>query len=214
MLTTVRSIIYYHIHRLLESMVQMADIISRIAEMRGSMHVFPLNDDCREKILDIESDIKAALGIKVINEGVKECLSREHVVCIIKKASFRPPPEPTVMLLSDDGVVLGEEVLPHYKKEFLANVKEDIIWLSEEFVMYPERKGNRSESFIMPPVSFPEVEEGSTPPMALSSDLFSYEKYQRPHPAARFSGMSGSSHDILYRIDNRDGNAHAQNIKR
>ncbi len=159
MLTTVRSIIYYHIHRLLESMVQMADIISRIAEMRGSMHVFPLNDDCREKILDIESDIKAALGIKVINEGVKECLSREHVVCIIKKASFRPPPEPTVMLLSDDGVVLGEEVLPYYKKEFLANVKEDIIWLSEEFVMYPERKGNRSESFIMPPVSFPEVEE-------------------------------------------------------
>lgn len=140
-------------------MVKMANIISRIKEMRGSVYVFPLNEECRERILDIEGNITGVLGIKVINKGVDECLKRQHVVCIIKKASFRPPPEPTVMLISDDGVVLGEEILPHFKKEFLANVKEDIIWLSEEFVMYPERKGNKSEYFIMPPVSFPEVEE-------------------------------------------------------
>ena len=116
-----------------------------IKEMRGVVHAFPLNVECREKILEIESNITAALGIKVINEGVIECLKRQYIICIIKRASFRPPPEPTVMLISDDGVVLGEEVLPHFKKEFLANVKEDIIWLSEEFVMYPERKGQRKE---------------------------------------------------------------------
>jgi len=140
-------------------MVNLADIFSRIKEMRGVVHAFPLNVECREKILEIESNITAALGIKVINEGVIECLKRQYIICIIKRASFRPPPEPTVMLISDDGVVLGEEVLPHFKKEFLANVKEDIIWLSEEFVMYPERKGQRKEYFVMPPVSFPEVEE-------------------------------------------------------
>ena len=137
----------------------MADIVSRLEELRGAVHVFPLNGECREKILSIESNIKAALGIKVINKGVTECLSRQHVLCIIKRASFRPPPEPTVMLISDDGVVLGEEILPHRKKEFLESVKEDIIWLSDEFVMYPGRKGERGESFVMPPVSFPEVEE-------------------------------------------------------
>ena len=137
----------------------MVDIISRLEELRGTVYVFPLNGDCREKILGIEHNITAALGIKVINKGVTECLNRQYVLCIIKKASFRPPPEPTVMLISDDGVVLGEEILPHYKKEFLANVKEETIWLSEEFVMYPNRKGQRSEYFVMPPVSFPEVEE-------------------------------------------------------
>jgi len=140
-------------------MVQMTDIVSRIKEMRGVVHVFPLNDECREKIWDIEKNIKGALGIRVINEGVRECLDRKHVICIIKKASFRPPPEPTVMLISNDGVVLGEEVLPYCKKQFLENCKEDIIWLSEEFVMYPGRRGDRSEAFVMPPVSFPEVTE-------------------------------------------------------
>ena len=140
-------------------MVQMADLISLLEGMKGTVHAFPLNAECREKILKIESNIKAALGIKVINTGVTECLNRQHVLCIIKRASFRPPPEPTVILLSDDGVVLGEEILPHCKKEFLENNKEDIIWLSEEFVMYPGRKGERSEAFVMPPVSFPEIEE-------------------------------------------------------
>ncbi len=140
-------------------MAKMSDVVARLKEMKGTIHVFPLSDSCRSKIVDIEKDIKATLGIPVINMGVEKCLERKYVVCIIKKASFRPPPEPTVMLLSDDGIVLGEEVLPNRMKEFLATNKEEIIWLSEEFVMYPERKGKEREFFVMPPVSFPEVTE-------------------------------------------------------
>jgi len=138
-------------------MAKMSDVIARLKEMKGTVHAFALEDDCRAKISDIEKDIKAALGIPVINIGVEKCLERKYVVCIIKKANFRPPPEATVVLISDDGTVLGEEVLPHRKKEFMANNKEEIIWLSEEFVMYPDRKGNQKEFFVMPPVSFPEV---------------------------------------------------------
>jgi hypothetical protein len=140
-------------------MAKMNDILARLKEMKGTIYVFSLEDSCRSKIWDIEKDIKATLGIPVVNIGVEECLERKYVVCIIKKANFRPPPEPTVMLVSDDGIVLGEEILPFRKKEFLANVKEEIIWLSEEFVMYPDRRGNQKEFFIMPPVSFPEVTE-------------------------------------------------------
>jgi hypothetical protein len=140
-------------------MAKMNDVVARIKEMKGTIHVFPLNDSCRSKITDIEKNIKASLGIPVINAGVEECLERKYVICIIKKANFRPPPEPTVMLISDDGIILGEEVLPTRMKEFLATNKEEIIWLSEEFVMYPERKGKSREFFVMPPVSFPEVTE-------------------------------------------------------
>jgi hypothetical protein len=138
-------------------MAKMNDVIAMLKGMKGTIHAFPLENACRSKITDIEKDIKAALGIPVINLGVEKCLERQYVICIIKKASFRPPPEPTVVLISDDGTILGEEVLPNRKKEFIANNKEEIIWLSEEFVMYPERKGNQREFFVMPPVSFPEV---------------------------------------------------------
>lgn len=140
-------------------MVQMRDVIERLSQMGGTIHVFPLNEQCRNRIWEIEKDIKAALGIPVINKGVEECLKRQHIVCIIKNKTFRPPPEPTVMLISDNGTVLGEEILPHFKPEFMATNKEEIIWLSEEFVMYPERRGGSKEYFVMPPISFPEVEE-------------------------------------------------------
>lgn len=140
-------------------MAKMSEVLARLREMKGTIHVFPLEDGCRSRIAEIESEIKATLGIPVINLGVEKCLERKYVVCIIKKASFRPPPEPTVMLISDDGTVLGEEILPNRKREFLASNTEDIIWLSEEFVMYPGRKGNKKEFFVMPPVSFPEVTE-------------------------------------------------------
>lgn len=140
-------------------MVSTDDVVEMLRGMKGVVNAFVLDDGCRSQIREIEKDIKAALGIPVINKGVEECLDRQHVVCIIKKASFRPPPEPTVMLLTDTGVVLGEEILPPFKKQFLECNKEEIMWLSDEFVMYPNRRGGRKEFFVMPPVSFPEVEE-------------------------------------------------------
>jgi hypothetical protein len=140
-------------------MVGTSDIIKRLSEMKGTVHVFRLDDKCREKILEIEKDIKAAMLIPCINAGVEECLKRQHVFAVIKNRAFRPPPEATVVLYSDDGTILGEEILPYKKKQFLEENKEDIVWLSEEFVMYPERKGRAMEFFVMPPVSFPEMDE-------------------------------------------------------
>ncbi len=140
-------------------MVGTSDIIKRLSEMNGTVHVFRLDDGYREKILEIEKGIKAAMLIPCINVGVEECLKRQHVFAIIKNRAFRPPPEATVVLYSDDGTILGEEILPYKKKQFLEETKEDIIWLSEEFVMYPERKGKATEFFVMPPVSFPEISE-------------------------------------------------------
>ncbi|NLI74176.1 MAG: hypothetical protein GX369_05340 [Euryarchaeota archaeon] len=140
-------------------MAEINHVISRIQEMRGVVQVFSINEDCRDEIENIESSIKATLGIPVINRGVTECLAREQVICIIKKSSFRPPPEPTVLLISDDNVILGEEILPSVKEKFLASVAEEVVWLSDDFVLYPGRVGANKEYFVMPPVSFPEVEE-------------------------------------------------------
>lgn len=63
------------------------------------------------------------------------------------------------MLLTDTGVVLGEEVLLPYRKRFLENINENFIWLADDFVVYPDRRGGTREFFIMPPVSFPEVSQ-------------------------------------------------------
>ncbi|MEM0449551.1 MAG: hypothetical protein QW520_07010 [Methanomassiliicoccales archaeon] len=124
--------------------------------MEGSVHVFKLDDSAREKVLQIEGQVKAALGISCINRGVEECLRRQHVIAIIKDKRFRPPPEPTVLLVADAGdTILGKEIFPHERDEY--KNKPNVIFLSEDFIIFTDKMPKSKEYFLMPPVSFPEV---------------------------------------------------------
>jgi hypothetical protein len=60
------------------------------------------------------------------------------------------------MLMGDDGLVMGMEIFPHQKKQYEG--KENIVFLSEEFIVFLDRKPRSKECFYMPPVRFPEVE--------------------------------------------------------
>ncbi|MDD1766967.1 MAG: hypothetical protein LUQ27_00170 [Methanomassiliicoccales archaeon] len=125
--------------------------------LRGVVEVFPLGADTRKQLKDIERGVKATLDIEVRNTGLDECLGREDVVGIIKDKTFRPPPEPTVLLMGDNGVVLGEEILTGQREKFEG--KSDLLFLSDDFVVYTNRKGAKHEYFLMPPISFPEIEK-------------------------------------------------------
>ncbi len=136
-------------------MPKMSEIIEMLSKMRGSFCVFEVDPGSKDELITIERGVEGSLGMKVVNEGMEQCLKRQHVICIIKNRAFRPPPEPTVLLMTGDGVLLGEEVLPGDRKRFEA--KPEVIFLSEDFVLYTDRKGETREYFLMPPVSFPEV---------------------------------------------------------
>jgi hypothetical protein len=137
-------------------MAKVEQVIKLLKEMEGSIHVFKLDDATREKVVEIESQVKATLGISCLNLGVEKCLKRQNVIVVIKDKRFRPPPEPTVLLLADKGeVVLGREIFPHERKEF--EDKPNVIFLSQDFIVYTDKKPKTKELFVMPPVSFPEV---------------------------------------------------------
>lgn len=131
-----------------------------ILKMKGVRHAFYLDSETLEKMKLEEATVTAAGGkIAALNEGFNEALKREHVIAIIKDPRFRPPPEPTVVLKSEDGKILGEEVFPTNKKDY--DSRTDIVWLFESFVLFPEVKGIGKERFVMPPVSFPELNENT-----------------------------------------------------
>jgi len=133
------------------------EVLEVLRTLRGVIEVFPLGADTRRQLKGIERGVRATLDIEVRNTGLDECLRRENVVGIIKDKTFRPPPEPTVLLMGDNGVILGEEVLPGQRNRFKG--KSDLLFLSEDFVVYTTRKGGKHEYFLMPPISFPEIEK-------------------------------------------------------
>lgn len=127
-----------------------------IRGLRGVVHAFYLDDDILTRMKEEEAKVRA-IGDKIAvdNRGFTQALERDHIIAIIKDPRFRPPPEPTVELTTTDGKVMGVEVFPFTAQEYLN--RDDVVWLSDAFVMFPEVKGQGGEVFVMPPVSFPEL---------------------------------------------------------
>lgn len=139
-------------------MAKVQEVIDLLKGMKGSVHVFKLDDQSRRKLVEIESEVKATLGISCMNQGVEECLERQHVIVVIKDSRFRPPPEPTVLLVADQGeLVLGREIFPHERGEYEG--KANVVFLSQDFIVFTDRMPRSRECFLMPPVPFPEVAE-------------------------------------------------------
>ena len=131
--------------------------LSIVRGLRGVVRAFYLDDEILERMAEEESKVHAAGSISVDNVGFSTALTRDHVIAITKDPRFRPPPEPTVELVSDEGEVLGTEVFPFDAKKYMD--RDDVVWLSDGFVMFPKVKATGNEKFVMPCVSFPELNE-------------------------------------------------------
>lgn len=128
-----------------------------LLNLRGVRHCFYLTEEMRTGLSEIERRYPAIGPLTVENAGVFECLSREHVACIVKDKTFRPPPKPTVVLMNEDGVVIGKELLPGERPE--AEGKGRVLYLGKDFVIFVDRGSGKGARFVLPPVPFSEVEE-------------------------------------------------------
>lgn len=130
-----------------------------IRGLRGVNYAFYLDRTILGMLQEEEAKVRSMGNIAVDNRGFNQALERECVISIIKDPRFRPPPEPTVVLESGDGVRIGEEVFPFTMKNY--EKRTDVVWLSDGFVLFPNIEAKNGEQFVMPPVSFPELNEGN-----------------------------------------------------
>lgn len=134
----------------------MDDVLSLLDSLKGVRKSFYLSDSMRARLREIESEVHPFGPLIVRNEGVLECLTRDRVACIVKDTSFRPPPRATVVLIDEDGVVIGKELLPGEV------VKEEpgrkTLYLGKDFVIFHDGRSGRNARFVLPPVPFAEVE--------------------------------------------------------
>lgn len=133
-----------------------------IKGMRGVRHAFYLDRDILNKVKAEEDTVTSpGTGTAVKNLGVEEALKRKKVICIVKDPRFRPPPEPTVVLKCSDGQIMGVEVFPDTQDQYIG--KEGCLMVSDGFVVFynvTPSEGS-TEYFMMPPVSFPELNESN-----------------------------------------------------
>jgi hypothetical protein len=133
------------------------EVLGTLSGLKGVRRVFLLDRVMRAGLEKIEKAYPSLGPLTIRNDGVFECLKREHVACIIKDRGFRPPPSPTVQLIDEDGNVIGRELLPG--ERLGVEREKKVIMLGEDFVIFFEKGKGKGARFVLPPVSFREVEE-------------------------------------------------------
>lgn len=132
-----------------------------ISNMEGTLEVEPLTNKQIIDLIDIESKIDMHI-VPVINEGMKECFRQDVSFVVFKKGHFRQPGSPTLVLLGDEGEVLGHEIFKDEKREEYEK-DDNIFFLSRDFIIFKDRHHHNNrytgeKCFVLPPVPFPELE--------------------------------------------------------
>jgi len=176
--------------------------IKIIGKLKGVLDVQKLSEEDKKALLEIEFSRKGDM-LPVVNTGLEECMKKDFYLAVLKNEEFRSPPIPTVLLVTDKGMVLGQELIsPDEKKKY--QDRKDAYFLSPEFVIFKPDKTTRSmqrekECFLLPSVPFPELDniDGILDVVSCSpstaGDSYLKDKYgypQDPHIATILVGFS------------------------
>ncbi|MDO5851238.1 MAG: hypothetical protein Q4Q23_01975 [Methanobacteriaceae archaeon] len=145
-------------------------VLDVLRPLKGVEDVGLLDDVTKQKVSDIEFDRSGDL-IPVVNAGVKKCLESDYTIAIVKTALFRPPPTATVQLVNNYGELLGEEIVS-VKQKHQHEKNKNAHFINDEFVLFKKEQdfendlktenlkyGPEKQAFLLPPVSFEEVED-------------------------------------------------------
>jgi len=148
------------------------EITDLLQNIEGVLTTSRIDDKSRKMIIELEEDYEKSSVIGLQNIGIPMIMQCTEVFAILKNSSFRPPPNSTVFLVEklkeDDGKeyhlrvdnrdfrIIGEELINKKPTE-----DEDYMYISDDFVIYPERRCNRAGNpafFLIPPLGFTELE--------------------------------------------------------
>ena len=124
------------------------DVLRIVRGLLGVVRAERLDESDREALRSRRTEGSAE------NRGVAEVLARARAVCLFKDVRFRPPPEPTLLLVDETGSVLGREIVPGDSPPADGRVA----FLGKDFVLYAGAKPHGRYRFLLPPVRFPELE--------------------------------------------------------
>ncbi len=125
------------------------EALRRVRALRGVLRADFVTDRDREEIRGLSTPDSAE------NRGVDEVLQCSRVLCLFKDASFRAPPEPTLLLVDDAGGVLGRELVAGE----MSPKERKLAHLGKDFVLFPGARPHGRLRFLLPPVGFPELED-------------------------------------------------------
>ena len=135
----------------------MENVISYIKEQAGTVGVFEMDDGISKDVDAIEKSIKTRTNHDYVSIGYDMAMEREHRLCMFITKEFERDFRTRLVLMTGDGTVMGMNLMKDEIEEY--RKREDVLFVSEDFIVFPEKHGKGDEMFVLYPYEFRELEE-------------------------------------------------------
>lgn len=143
-------------------------IVKILREVEGALHAEIMDECITKTIRDEEESVRSMTGADVINKAYHHASACEVRICIFCDRSITTHEDSSMTLEDLEGNVLGMilkgDDIDKYKD------RSDVLWVSDDFIMFPNIEPKGGERFILQPIPFPTLtEEDGCKDVVLSS---------------------------------------------
>ncbi len=133
------------------------NVISYIKEQSGTIGVFEMDDDVSEGVDAIEKSIKTRTNHDYVSIGYDMAMERDHRLCLFINKEFKRDFRTRLVLKTSDGTIMGMNLMHDEIEEY--RKRDDVLFISDDFIVFPERRGKGDEMFVLYPYEFDELTE-------------------------------------------------------
>ncbi len=126
------------------------EVLRKLKSRRGVLDAFVIDGDTRSMIEREESGIRASGGLVYENLGIDRSRGMDTHVCVFSEGFITEPRGPLVVMTDDAGTIYGHNV-PMKCKLSSSAVRNGAVWISDDFVVYPDRVPRREPKFVVLP---------------------------------------------------------------
>ena len=137
------------------------DVVQRVLDylktVEGVLDAYEMDDSVSEAVWDTERTVRTRLDSGYRNVGYDHAMQRGHRLCVFYDETYIFGKRSVLKLMTSDGTIMGTSVAQKDMEAFRA--RDDVLWISEDFVVFPNVVGKGEEAFVLFPIELPEVEE-------------------------------------------------------
>ena len=131
------------------------EVMSYIRDQKGIVGVFEMDDDVSRDVDAIEKSIKTRTNHDYVSIGYDIAMERKHRLCVFYTDDFEKEFRARLQLMTTDGTVMGMNLMPEELNVY--RDREDVLFVSDDFIVFPEIHGEGEEMFVLYPYEYEEL---------------------------------------------------------
>ncbi|MBQ2762381.1 MAG: hypothetical protein IJF47_01555 [Candidatus Methanomethylophilaceae archaeon] len=131
-------------------------VVEYLKSLTGVVKVIQMTDEMSNNVMDIEKSIKTQSQHDYDNIGYDLAMNKKHRLCLFFTDDLPIKMKSILKMITSDGTILGTSLEPDEIESYKG--RDDIIWISEDFIMFTNIQGNGPESFVLYPYPVKELD--------------------------------------------------------